>query len=116
MKNGALRLWGLRHLAWGAFASACVMPQPSAAGPAQPTSSPVSHASATCPSVVGCYSQCTTNDCIVACESGVDPAIAVSKREVGSYVRAREMGAKPACAAGRLLCGWRRELFGDVFA
>lgn len=49
-------------------------------------------------------------------QKGVDPAIAVSKREVGSYVRARDMGAKPACAAGRLLCGWRRDLFGDLFA
>lgn len=45
----------------------------------------------------------------------IDPAIAVSKREVGTYLRSLELGVPREEAAGRLLRGWRRELFGDVF-
>jgi ribonuclease D len=47
---------------------------------------------------------------------GVDPAIAVSKRELGHYLRAMELGGDREAAAGRLLRGWRRELFSAIIA
>lgn len=45
---------------------------------------------------------------------GVDPAIGISKREVGNFIRSLELGAEREHAAGRLLRGWRRELFGAM--
>lgn len=47
---------------------------------------------------------------------GIDAAIAVSKREVGTFFRLMEIGVPRDEAAGRLLKGWRADLFGEVFA
>lgn len=45
---------------------------------------------------------------------GVDPAIGVSKREIGNYIRAMELGGDHTSAAGRMLRGWRKECFGAI--
>ncbi|HVP72976.1 MAG TPA: HRDC domain-containing protein [Phycisphaerales bacterium] len=48
-------------------------------------------------------------------QRGIEPAIAISKREVGQFIRALDMGIARAEAAGRLVQGWRREMFDGLF-